>query len=140
MDDRPELPRPPGPRWASWAGYVLIALIALVFAASATMKLRGGPELSKQMSVFGLPERLITPIAVVELSCLILYLVPPTSVLGAILLTGYLGGAVCTNLRVGDPWFAPVVIGALVWLGLYLRDDRLRALIPLRGRRVIPGP
>jgi hypothetical protein len=58
--------------------------------------------------------------------------IPQTSVLGAILLTGYLGGATCTHLRVGDPFFMPVVIGALVWGGLFLRDPRLRALIPLR--------
>jgi hypothetical protein len=104
------------------------------------MKLRGGPQVSEITAHLGLPNRLINPIAVLEVACLVIYLVPQTSVLGAILLTGYLGGAVCTHLRVGEPWFGPVVIGAVAWLGLYLRDDRLRALIPLRGRRVIPGP
>ena len=59
-------------------------------------------------------------------------MVPQTSVLGAILLTGYLGGATATHFRVGDNWFAPVIMGVLVWLGLFLRDSRLRALLPLR--------
>ena len=65
-----------------------------------------------------------------------LYVIPITSILGAILLTGYLGGATATHVRVGDSWFPvlfPVIIGALLWGGLYLRDDRLRALLPLRS-------
>jgi hypothetical protein len=71
----------------------------------------------------------------VELICTLLYLVPRTSYLGAILLTGYLGGATASTLRVGDPWIFPVMAGILLWGGLYLRDPRLRALIPLRRRR-----
>jgi hypothetical protein len=74
------------------------------------------------------------PLAMVEVSCVLIYLIPATSVLGAILLTGYMGGAICTHLRVGDPFFIQIALGVLVWLGLYLRDTRLRALIPIRTR------
>jgi hypothetical protein len=86
------------------------------------------------MAHLGLPPSLVTPLAILELSCVAIYLVPPTSVLGAILLTGYLGGAICTHLRVGDPFVVQIVLGLFVWLGLYLREDRLRTLIPLRTR------
>jgi hypothetical protein len=80
----------------------------------------------------GYPLSEVFPIGIVLLACVILYVIPRTAVLGAILLTGYLGGATATMVRVQDPWFLfPVVFGALVWLGLWLRDDRLRALIPL---------
>jgi hypothetical protein len=72
------------------------------------------------------------PILVVELCCVLLYLIPQTAVLGAILLTGYLGGATATHVRVDEAYFMPVVVGILVWLGLYLRDPRLRALVPWR--------
>jgi hypothetical protein len=78
----------------------------------------------------------IIPLGILLTACTILYVIPRTAVLGAILLTGYLSGAIATHVRFGDPWFPilfPVFIGALVWGGLYLRDGRLRALIPLRS-------
>jgi len=79
----------------------------------------------------------IVPLGIVLLTCTVLYVIPRTSVLGAILLTGYLGGAVATHVRVGDPLFShvlfPVYLGVMIWLGLYLRDNRLRALMPLRS-------
>ena len=82
---------------------------------------------------FGYPESLVLSIGIVELACTVVYVIPRTSVLGAILLTGYLGGATATQVRIGDPtFFAPIVLGVLLWAGLFLRDDRLRALIPLR--------
>jgi len=80
----------------------------------------------------GFSPGLVTAIGVLELACLAIYLVPPTAVLGGLLLTGYLGGAVATHLRVGQPFAMPVVIGVLVWAGLYLRDARVRAILPLR--------
>ena len=85
------------------------------------------------MAHLGLPESLTIPLAVLEIACVLVYLIPATSVLGAILLTGYMGGAICTHLRVGDPFVVQIAVGVLVWLALYLRDPRLRALIPLRG-------
>jgi hypothetical protein len=115
-----------------WVGRVISGLAALVFGVSASMKLKGGPELAEGMSHLGLPESMILPLAVLELTCVVIYLIPATSVLGAILLAGYLGGAICTHWRVGDVFIVPILIGVLIWLGLYLREDRLKALLPLR--------
>jgi DoxX-like family len=115
-----------------WAGRVISGLATLLFVFSAFMKLKGGPELSQGMQHLGLSESLVTPLAVLELSCVAVYLIPPTSVLGAILLTGYMGGAILAHLRVGDPFYVQFLLGVFVWLGLYLREDRLKTLIPLR--------
>ena len=115
-----------------WIGWVITGLTALVFLFSASMKLVGGPEIQKAMEPLGLPGSLLLPLAILELSCLLVYLLPPTSVLGAILLTGYLGGAILTHVRVEEPFVFPLLLGILVWLGPYLRDERLRQLIPLR--------
>jgi uncharacterized membrane protein YphA (DoxX/SURF4 family) len=115
-----------------WVGRVISGLVAIVFVVSASMKLKGGPELAEGMAHFGLPEAMVLPLAILELTCVALYLIPSTSVLGAILLTGYMGGAVCTHWRVGDVFIVPILVGVLVWLGLYLREDRLKALLPLR--------
>jgi hypothetical protein len=84
------------------------------------------------MAHLGLSESLLVPLAILELSCALIFLIPATSVLGAILLTGYIGGAICTHWRVGDPFFIQIALAIFVWLGLYLREDRLKALIPLR--------
>ena len=117
-----------------WVGRVISVLVSLIFLMSAFMKLKGGPELTAGMEHLGLPESMVVPLAILEISCVVIYLVPPTSVLGAILLAGYVGGAICTHWRAGDPFYVQVVLGILVWLGLYLREDRLKALIPLRAR------
>jgi hypothetical protein len=83
---------------------------------------------------YGYPEKVFLPICILEIACAVVYAIPRTSVLGAILLTGYLGGATATHVRIGDPlFFAPVIFGVLVWAGLFLRDNRLRALLPLRS-------
>jgi len=115
-----------------WVGRVLSVLASLVFAVSAFMKVKGGAEVTQGMAHLGLPESLLIPLAILEVSCVVVYLIPATSVLGAILLTGFIGGTICTHLRVGDPFFIQVALGVVVWLGLYLREDRLKALIPLR--------
>lgn len=115
-----------------WAGRVISVLASLLFLMSAFGKLKGGPELTQGMAHLGLPERMVLPLAILELSCAVIYLIPATSVLGAILLAGYMGGAICTHWRVGDPFLPQIAIGLFVWLGLYLRDERLRQLIPLR--------
>lgn len=78
------------------------------------------------------PASFALPIGLVELACTAIYVIPRTSVLGAILLTGYLGGATATHVRVGEPFFALIVLGVLVWGGLFFRDPRLRELLPLR--------
>ena len=118
-----------------WVGRVISILVSLLFAMSALMKLRGGPEVIKGMAHLGLPESLIVPLAILEISCVVIYAIPATSVLGAILLTGYIGGAICTHLRVGDPFFMQIGFGIFVWLGLYLREERLKELIPLRKKQ-----
>ena len=115
-----------------WVGRVISVLLSLLFAMSAFMKLKGGAEVMQGMAHLGFPESLIMPLAILEISCVVIYLIPATSVLGAILLTGYIGGAICTHLRVGDPFFIQIALGIFVWLGLYLRENRLKALIPLR--------
>ena len=116
-----------------WAGRVVSGLASLVFAMSAMMKLKGGEGAAQMFAHLGLSGSLILPIAILELASLVIYLVPRTSALGAILLTGYMGGAILAHLRVGEPPVIPAVLGILVWLGLYLRDARLRALLPLRS-------
>jgi len=118
-----------------WVGRVISVLLSLLFAMSAFMKLKGGAEVMQGMAHLGFPESLIIPLAILEISCVVIYLIPATSVLGAILLTGYIGGAICTHLRVGDPFFIQIALGIFVWLGLYLRENRLKALIPLRTRQ-----
>ena len=116
-----------------YGGWISTALPVLVLLMSATMKLTHNPDMVKQfVEKFGYTESLATPLGIVEVLCAVLYCIPATAVLGAILLTGYLGGAVATHARVGDPPIAPIVVGVLVWLGLFLRDARLRELLPLR--------
>jgi hypothetical protein len=115
-----------------WAGYVVGALPVLLLLMSAVMKLIKPPPVVEGFAHLGLPESLALGLGILELACTMAYVIPQTSVLGAILLTGYLGGATVTHLRVGDPFFMPVILGILIWGGLYLRDARLRALIPLR--------
>jgi hypothetical protein len=116
-----------------WAGRVVSALPVLALVGSATMKLAHSPQVVQMFTEkFGYQEASLQILALVELSCALLYLVPQTAVLGAILVTGYLGGAVATHVRVGDVFLAPLALGVLAWLGLYLRDERLRALLPLR--------
>jgi uncharacterized membrane protein YphA (DoxX/SURF4 family) len=103
-----------------------------MFLMSAAMKLRQAPELVEQLSgPLGYPASSIVPIGVVELVCTILYAVPRTSVLGAVLLTGYLRGAVATHVRISEGPLTPILIGVVVWAGLYLRDARVRALMPI---------
>ena len=117
-----------------WAGRIMTALPVLLLLVSGVMKLMKPPSIVQGFAQFGYPEHLILGIGIAEIVCTVVYLIPRTSILGAILLTGYLGGATATHVRVGDPSFiAPAVLGVLVWGGLFLRDDRLRALLPLRS-------
>ena len=116
-----------------WASYIMSALPLLLLLMSAVMKLIKPPPVVEGFAHLGFPESLALGLGLLELACAVVYVIPQTSVLGAILLTGYLGGATVTHLRVGEPFFMPVLLGMLVWGGLYLRDPRLRALIPLRA-------
>ena len=117
----------------TWAGRILTALIGLMMVMSATMKLLNRPEVAEQMvKNLGYPEDLTLLLGVVEISCVVLYLIPQTTILGAVLLTGYLGGAIATHVRIHDNFLGPTIGGTLVWLAVYLRDPRVRALLPLR--------
>lgn len=115
-----------------WVGRVLSGLVAAMLLMSGVMKLMGGPQLEEGLTHLGLPMSVVLPLAVVEITATVLYLVPQTSVLGAILLTGYLGGATCAHVRVEDPFFMPILIGIAVWIALALREPRLWKLVPLR--------
>jgi DoxX-like family len=119
-----------------WAGRIMSWLPALFLLVDGVMKLIKPAAVVEATVKLGYPESVILGLGVVLLVCTLLYLIPRTCVLGAILLTGYLGGAVATHVRVGEGWFSilfPVIFGALLWGGLYLRDERLRQLIPLRA-------
>jgi hypothetical protein len=133
----PEFARRPR-RLTVWVGRALTALPILMMLLSASMKLtRNAQALEQFVGTFGYAESALLTIAVLELACVVLYAIPQTAVLGAVLLTGYLGGAVATHVRVGDPGFvAPLLLGLSAWAGIFLREERLRAVLPIRKRRV----
>lgn len=115
-----------------WVGRVISGLVGAFFLLSAAFKFPSNPERAQGFAHLGLPETMAVPLGVLEIACTVIYLIPATSVIGAILLAGYIGGAICTHWRVGDPFVIQIALGLFVWLGLYLRDDRLKALLPLR--------
>ena len=119
---------------ALWAGWVISALPVLLMGCGSVFMLADPGPLIKTLVALGYAPDLVRPIACVELACVILYVFPRTAILGAILMTGYLGGATASHVRAGQPFYLPVAVGVLVWLGLYLRDPRLRVLIPWRRR------
>ena len=116
-----------------WAGRVLSALPVLLLLVSGVGKLMKPAAVVEGFVHLGYAAGMAVPIGIVELACTVVYLIPGTSVLGAILLTGYLGGATATHVRIGEAFITPVLAGVLVWAGLFLRDARLRALLPLRS-------
>ena len=118
-----------------WVGRVLSTLPALFLLVDAAMKLAKPAFVVEATVKLGYPETVIIALGILLLTCTIIYLIPRTAVLGAILLTGYLGGAVATHVRAGQGWFEilfPVVFGILLWGGLVLREARLRELLPFR--------
>ena len=117
-----------------WGGRIMSWLPALFLLIDGVMKLFKPAVVVEATVKLGYPENTIVPIGIVLTVCTILYLIPRTAVLGAILLTGYLGGAVATHVRVGEGSFPisfPIIFGVLLWGGLYLRNNRLRSLIPI---------
>ena len=127
---------PRSARTAAHVGRVCTGLVALFLAFDTVLKvLKLGPAVEGTMAL-GYPPGSVQGIGIIELVCLVLYLVPRTSVLGGLLLTGYLGGAIATHVRVSNPLFThtlfPVYVALVLWGGLYLREKRLRALLPLR--------
>jgi hypothetical protein len=117
-----------------WAGRIVSALPVLFMAGGGIVTLIKPATMEEGLAHLGYPQHLGRGILFVEIACAIIYAIPQTAVLGAILLTGYLGGATASHVRVGEPqWLFPVIMGVVVWLGLYLREPRLRAFIPRRG-------
>jgi uncharacterized membrane protein YphA (DoxX/SURF4 family) len=116
-----------------WTGRIISALAVLMLVFSGVMKLLKPAAVMEEFARLGYPESLAVSIGILEILCAVVYIIPRTSILGAILLTGYLGGATATHVRIGDPFFIPIVLGIFIWVGLFLRDDRLRALIPFRS-------
>ena len=121
---------------AQWTGLVMSGLVVAFLLFDAAIKLVPIAPVTETMAALGYPQGLERGLGVLTLVCTLLYAVPRTSVLGAILLTGLFGGAMATHLRVGSPLFSHLLfglyLGLLMWGGLYLRDGRLRALIPFR--------
>jgi hypothetical protein len=117
----------------SWAGRIVTAIPVLFLMFDVAIKLVGHPAVAASCVELGLPPDIGPALGWLLAGCLALYLVPRTAPLGAVLLTGYLGGAVLTHLRVGHPLFShtlfPIYVGALLWTGLFLRDDRVRRLL-----------
>ena len=130
----PEKSRRP---WLLWVGWAVSLWPAFVVISSATWKLSRNAWYVGEFHRIGWPESVLTGLALLQLSFLALYLIPQTSVLGAILLTGYLGGAIATYVRIGElyPVLVPLSTSMIAWLGIYLREARLRAIVPLRLRR-----
>jgi hypothetical protein len=116
-------------------GWVLTGLVGLfMIGVSGVPKFFDFPQKEEMMAKMGIPLALLPTLAVLEIAVTVIYLIPRTSFLGAVLMTGYLGGAVFTHLRVGEPWFFPIIIGALAWLGVGLRNPPLlRQLIGVQS-------
>ena len=124
------------PKWMRWVSFILSGLVILFMLIDAAMKLLQFPVVLETTAQLGWPVASVVPVGVVLLICIALYAYPRTSVLGSILLTAYLGGTVATHARIGSPIFSHMLFGVylcvMLWGGLYLRDERLRALIPFR--------
>jgi hypothetical protein len=119
-----------------WGGRVLSRWPVFVVLTSATWKLSRSPFYVAEFTRIGWPESALALLAFLQLGCIVLYLIPPTAVLGAILLTGYLGGAIAAYTRIGEPYpvLVPLSTSVIAWAGVYLCDERLRSLLPFRGR------
>jgi len=123
-------------RTTSWTGRVLSALVVLFMVFDGVIHILAPKPVVDAFAQLGYPLRLAVGLGILELACTALYVIPRTSVLGALLLTGYLGGAIASQVRIEAGWFPvifPVIVGALLWTGLALRDFRVRALVSPRG-------
>src|SRR5215510_2200401 len=115
-----------------WAGTILTAIVTVILIASAIAKIAGAPQMVDGLMHAGIPRGAIVPIAVLELSCLALYVFPRSAVLGALLLTGYFGGATVTHIIGRENFIPPLIVGLWIWGGVYFRVSELRDLLPLR--------
>ena len=113
-----------------WTGRVISAVPALMLLSGGVIAaLKLVPSVVESFLHLGYPESVVPGIGVVQIACAVLYIIPRTSIWGALLMTAYLGGATATHVRVGEPFYAPVVVGVLVWAGLVLRNGKLRELL-----------
>jgi hypothetical protein len=121
-------------RWLWWASWIPSGLGVFIILSSLRWKLTRSPFYVREWGRIGYPDTELLGIGLVQLTCLALYLIPPTSVLGMVLFTGYLGGAIASYVRMREPnpVLVPLTTCLLLWLGLYLREARLRALLPFR--------
>jgi hypothetical protein len=115
-----------------WTGIIISALPSILFIVTGVFPFINPAAAQAGTAHMGYPASVGVVISVLEIGCVILYMIPQTSVLGAVLLTGYLGGATASHIRIGEPPLLPLVVAAFVWLGIYLREPRLRAVLPLR--------
>jgi hypothetical protein len=120
--------------WMTWTGRVFSAIAVLMMGMSGVMKVAHAASVVQGFGELGIPEYLIIPIGIIELTCVVVYVVPRTALLGAVLIAGYLGGAVLTSLRVGQAptALAPFILGIMAMGGVWMREPRLRALLPVR--------
>jgi hypothetical protein len=127
----------PVPKAKLWAGRIMSTLAVLFLLFDSVIKVMKLAPAVEGTTELGYPESVVVGIGIIELVCLVVYLIPRTTVLGAVLLTGYFGGAIASHVRIGSPLFThvlfPIYVAALIWGGLFLREGRLRALIPLRS-------
>jgi hypothetical protein len=121
-------------KWMVWAGRLVSVAPVLIVLSSARWKLTANPWYVTEWQRIGYEK--LTGVGLVQVACLVLYLIPQTAVLGTVLLTGYLGGAIAAYVRLGEPYpmMVPLTTCLLFWLGIYLREERLRSLLPLRRR------
>ena len=126
----------PTPRWLPWVGWLFSAGALFVLLSSARWKLTFDPWYVREWGRIGWDVNALPRVAMIQLACAALYLIPRTSVLGVVLLTGYLGGAISQYTRMGEPIpvLVPLTTALLAWGGLYLREERLRALLPIRRK------
>ena len=117
-----------------WVGWVLSVLPCLLLLMSAFTKIARAEVAVQGFADQGWPEGVLVPLGITELVSTVLYLIPQTAVLGAILLTGYMGGAIATHVRLAEPIYVQTLIGVVIWLGLFLRESRLRKLLPWRNQ------
>ena len=120
---------------ALWAGRIMSAFVVIALAADGTIQLFAPARIASTLQETGFAMDLTHVVGPIILACAILYAIPATAVLGAILVTGFLGGAICAHVRIGElgspPEIISVFLGAMTWGGLYARDSRIRAILPL---------
>lgn len=124
---------PPPSKPVLWTSYVLSAIPVLILLFSGSLKFVKPEGMQEGMDHLGWRMDQATALGIIEISCTIIYLIPRTAVLGAILIAAYMGGAIATHMRVGDAFVIQIGVGVLAWLGLWLREPRLKALLPLRS-------